>query len=297
MKAAPFIRVSVTEILNNSFSIYLSSIRIFFSIFLALNIANAALAKFILGFLPPFNPLSFSPDGSVTQIINYLVSLTPILSITFLLTWILTNLGCGLVVKCTFDILEGRKVDVKSNFMLTLRSLGKILGVSFLTGVLIISGIILLIVPGIIVAVIFSLSIPALICEQLGVFESLKRSKYLTDGVWWKTFLLLIAVIALLAVSYIFAEILVAVADIRQSIAKITIIIMVISFVEPIYPIGMSCLYYILRRQKSAYQLMNREVAYPQRTQDIGVKICYNCGQVLPYDAIYCPNCGLRVAY
>lgn len=297
MKATLLIRTSVTEILNNSFSIYLSNIGIFFSIFLALNIVNAALAKFILGFLPPFNPLVFSADGSIAQTINYLVSLTPILSLTFLSVWILTNLGCSLAVKCTLDILEGRKVNMKSNLLLTFKSLGKILGVSFLTGILIISGIVLLIVPGIIVAVIFSLSIPALMFERLGVFGSLKRSKELTDGVWWKTFWLLIAVLALLIVAYLSAEILVTVAVIRQSTAKIIAATMVISFVKPIYPVSISCLYYILMRQKSAYQLMSREVAYPQRIRDMGVKVCYNCGQVLPYDAIYCPNCGLRVAY
>lgn len=297
MKAVPLTRISITEILDNSFSTYLSKIGIFFPIFLALNVANAALAKFILRFLPPFNPLSFSADGFITQIINYLVSLTPILSLIFLSAWILTNLGCGLVIKCTFDILEGRKVNMKNNLLLTLRSLGKILGVSFLTGVLIISGITLLIVPGIIVAVVFSLSIPALIYERLGVFGSLKRSKELTDGAWWKTFLLLVAVLALLIVAYLSAEILAAVAAIRQSTTKVIAATLIISFVEPIYPISISCLYYILRRQKSAYQLMSREAAYPQRIQDMGVKVCYNCGQILPYDAIYCPNCGLKVVY
>ncbi|MEM1607227.1 MAG: YciC family protein [Candidatus Bathyarchaeia archaeon] len=205
-------------------------------------------------------------------------------------------MGCGLAAKCAFDILEGRRVNLKSNLLLTFKSLGEILGVSFFTGILIISGIAILIVPGVIIAVIFSLSIPALMYEQLGVFGSLKRSRELTDGAWWKTFLLLAATLALLIVAYLSAEIIAAVA-IRQSAARIIAAIMVISFVEPIYPISISYFYHILRRRKSAYQPISREAAYPQRIQDMGVKVCYNCSQVLPYDAIYCPNCGLRVAY
>ncbi|MCX8170658.1 MAG: YciC family protein [Candidatus Bathyarchaeota archaeon] len=295
MKFASLKRVSVTEILDNSFSIYLSSVEVFFPIFLALNAVNIIITRFILGFLPPFSQLNFSADRFLSQIINYLAYLIPILSLAFLSTWVITNLGCGLAVKCALDVLEGRKMNVKINLLITFRSLKEILGISFLTGALIISGIILFMIPGIIVAVIFSLSIPALMHERLGVFGSLKRSKELTDGLWWKTFSLIMSVLALLIVAYLFVSLLAA--NINQSFVRIIIAIIVISLIEPIYPISISHLYYILIRRKTVYQPTSHEATYPQRVYDVEVRVCYSCGQVLPYDAIYCPNCGERVAY
>lgn len=292
MRNASIMRISVTEILNSSFSVYLSSLEIFFSIFLALNVVNVALIKFILGFLPPFNPPYISADSFLLRTVNYLASSTPILSLAFLSAWILTNLGCGLAVKSAFDIFEGRKVNVKSNLILVFKLLKDILSVSFLTGVLIVSGIILFIFPGIIMAVIFNLSIPALISERLGVFRSLKRSRDLTDGAWWKTFLLLTAVFILLAAAYLSAELLTTV--LRSSIAKTMATIIAISLVEPIYPISISNLYNVLERQKAAHRPIDRETAYQQRIFESEVKVCYNCGQILPYDAVYCPNCGVR---
>jgi hypothetical protein len=59
---------------------------------------------------------------------------------------------------------------------------GRALGVNFLSGIGILLGLVLLIVPGIYLIAIWSLALPALMAEDLSVSESLSRSKALTEG-------------------------------------------------------------------------------------------------------------------
>lgn len=294
MGSGSALKISVTDILNTSFSVYLSKMKFSFIVFLAMNSINTILTSFITSFLQRFNP-PYSPESnSFPWLVDYVVSAIPAFSIIFLTTWVLTNLGLSLIVKWASDIFEGKEVDIKSGLSLIFRSLKDIISVSFLTGALIMLGLILLVLPGVILAIIFSLSIPALIIERLKVFGSLKRSKDLTDGTWWKISLLLLAILILFAAAYFFAEL--ASSFFRQKFAGAIITIVAISLIEPVYPISITYLYYVLRGQKPAYRLVEARAKYVQPTRKLEVKFCYSCGQVLPYDAIYCPNCGARVA-
>lgn len=286
-------KISVANILSTSFSIYLGKIKFSFIVFLALNSINAVLTRFVMDFLQHFSPY-YSPDNnSFPWLIDYIVSAIPAFSIIFLIIWVLTNLGLSLIVKCASDVFEGRRVDIKSSLLLIYKLLKDIIVICFLTGALIVSGLILLIVPGILMAIIFSLSIPVLIIERPKFLDSLKRSKNLTDGIWWKTSLLLLAVLLLFAAAYLSAEI--VSSFFRQRFAGVIATVIAVSLVEPVYPISITHLYYILRNQKSAYRPVEARVEYAWPTHEPGVKFCYNCGQVLPHDAIYCPNCGIKV--
>ena len=60
-------------------------------------------------------------------------------------------------------------------------------GVAICTGILTFLSAILL-VPGIIVACMYYVSMPACITERTGVFESMSRSQFLTKGYRWQVF-------------------------------------------------------------------------------------------------------------
>lgn len=49
-------------------------------------------------------------------------------------------------------------------------------------------GLVLLVVPGIILMTVWSVSGPALVAERVGIFEALGRSRALTKGIRWKVF-------------------------------------------------------------------------------------------------------------
>ncbi|MEM2430593.1 MAG: YciC family protein [Candidatus Bathyarchaeia archaeon] len=279
-----FHRISILEILDRSFSFYIDRIENFFPIFLLLNVANIFLVYTARFVMPKFNPPYGSLNDLLIWLINYGSFTAAILSILFLATWIITNIGNSMVIGYALDVFEGRRASIRESITLISHLLWKVLAISLITGILIALGFLLLILPGIIMMVIFSLSIPALIYEQTSVFSSLRRSKELTNNRWWRVFLLLLAIFIIFAVIYLLIEVLtIPFNQINQHfLIKEIIRVIIISLIEPIYPVNMAYLYYYLREQK----------IYPPRE----VKFCYICGQILPYDAIYCPNCGRRIS-
>jgi hypothetical protein len=94
----------------------------------------------------------------------------------------------GLVVHTVVARLNGRSVSMSASLSAGARFLLPLLGLGIIQGLGIIIGTVLLIVPGLILAVIWAVSAPSLVVEQRGVFESLQRSRDLTRGHRWAIF-------------------------------------------------------------------------------------------------------------
>jgi hypothetical protein len=88
----------------------------------------------------------------------------------------------GVLTRSTILQLSGRAPDLPGSALLALRLVLPILGISICVGFLIVIGFICLIVPGIILWCVFSVSVPALVEERAGVFGSIGRSRELTRG-------------------------------------------------------------------------------------------------------------------
>lgn len=288
-------KISALEILDKSFSIYLTKMEMFYAIFLILNIINAVLVHAITGFLPSLSASPELPSDFLSWLVDYGVSAIMVFSISILITWLITNFGNSVIIGCVSGILEGRRVEITKNLKLTFHLFGRLLVMSLVVGALVVLGFILLIFPGLVMAIIFSLSTPAMIIEHLGVLGSLRRSKELTDNMWWKIFLLLTALFTIFVLAYLVAEALFIILHryYRQILVRHILRILLITLVEPLYPISITHLYYELRWRK-----MTRpsppiyEERYPPIQE---AKFCHYCGQLLPYDALYCPNCGRRL--
>jgi hypothetical protein len=94
-------------------------------------------------------------------------------------TWALLQ---GVLVRSTVFYLSGRAPDLKKSAVVALRLILPIIAVSIVVSVLMTLGFICLIVPGFMIYCAFSVSVPALVEEQGGVFGSLERSRDLTRG-------------------------------------------------------------------------------------------------------------------
>ena len=99
-----------------------------------------------------------------------------------------SSLASGAVIYGVVQDLRGRSFSVADSLQIALNRLLPMVGVAICTTILIGLATILLIVPGLMVACAFYVSMPACVAEQAGVFESMARSRFLTKGCRWQVF-------------------------------------------------------------------------------------------------------------
>jgi hypothetical protein len=92
------------------------------------------------------------------------------------------------IVHATVADLNGRRVVVGESLKVGLRNWLPLLGLAILMGLGLMIGFVLLIVPGIILAVMWSVAVPAKVVEKIGVMAALQRSRDLTRGRRWAIF-------------------------------------------------------------------------------------------------------------
>jgi hypothetical protein len=88
----------------------------------------------------------------------------------------------GGLVRATISAAEGRRASFADCVATGLRRALPVLGVAIVLGLGTIVGLVLLIVPGVIVYIMWSVAIPVTVVERRGVFGSLGRSAALTRG-------------------------------------------------------------------------------------------------------------------
>ncbi|HEX5182083.1 MAG TPA: YciC family protein [Allosphingosinicella sp.] len=99
--------------------------------------------------------------------------------------WTVTQ---GALVRATVAFSEGRKASFAESITAGLAVTIPLFLLGVLSGLGIGLGMILLLVPGIILYIMWSVAAPALVEERIGVFEAFGRSNDLTDGARWKIF-------------------------------------------------------------------------------------------------------------
>lgn len=110
---------------------------------------------------------------------------------------IIQPLANGASTKLIAERYRGRQISVGASFASALRLLPGFLGAVLLSGLFIGLGTLLLIIPGIILAVKFSLIAPATIVERRGGTTAMSRSSELVKGNGWMIFALFIVMYAM----------------------------------------------------------------------------------------------------
>jgi len=104
----------------------------------------------------------------------------------FVITAIIIGLWTGIaIILAVNQIITGKLLGFKETLSLAWGKVLSYFGVSFLSGIIISLGFILLIIPGIIFSVWFSFAPVLVVLGGLGVFEALKKSKELISGYFW----------------------------------------------------------------------------------------------------------------
>jgi hypothetical protein len=98
----------------------------------------------------------------------------------------------GFVVRSSILHMSGRDPDFAGSVVAALKLFLPMLGIAIVSGIVIMIGFLLLIVPGVMLYIILIVSVPALVEERRGVFGSMRRSRDLTRGSRWLILLLVI---------------------------------------------------------------------------------------------------------
>jgi hypothetical protein len=92
------------------------------------------------------------------------------------------------IVHATVTDLNGRRVVLGDSLKVGLRNCLPLIGLAILTGLAVAIGLMLLIIPGLILMVVWSVAVPAKVVEKIGVFDAFTRSRDLTRGRRWPIF-------------------------------------------------------------------------------------------------------------
>ena len=106
----------------------------------------------------------------------------------------------GALVRASVDDLSGKGVSIGSALSAGLQNVLPLIGLAVLYSLGVAAGMVLLIVPGIMLALRWCVGAPVLIVERKGVFDSMGRSAVLTKGHRWAIFGLLVIYVIVVGV-------------------------------------------------------------------------------------------------
>jgi hypothetical protein len=105
---------------------------------------------------------------------------SPAYWLAVLATSIVGVLGQAIITAAALDHLYRRRVDVRASFATALDLLLPVFGFYLLGFLMIVAGLVLLVVPGVVVALALTVGLPAMLEERLGVVTAMSRSRDLT---------------------------------------------------------------------------------------------------------------------
>ncbi len=185
--------LSIGEILSQTFNLYSRNLVKYLIPFLAAGILTGlvtiAVRSAIVIPVPQVDPTS------------YLIASVTSIFLPGIVSWLADGFTAGITIKFTSDLLENGQANLQSSFNFTLTKVLPLLAASIITGILIVVGLIALVIPGVILALTFSLVYPVIMLEGTGVLGSISRSSVLVNNRWLKTFglLLLLGIIVAIA--------------------------------------------------------------------------------------------------
>jgi hypothetical protein len=219
--------MNLGDILNTTFNMYRENFPLFAGICAVIVIPQAILVS-----------LFAISHNALFVLLGLLVSL----AVPFLLT--------GALAQAVSARYLGRPMTVAQAYQaLGTGTILTLIGVSFLSAILVLIGLILVVIPGIYVAVRFTVASQAAVLERQGVTDSLRRSWNLVEGNWWRVFGIVIVVTILVGVlETIAGRVVGAIAGDVLGTGLSTAVVGIL--IQPIQAIALTLLYYDLRIRK-----------------------------------------------
>ncbi len=243
--------LSTSELLDRTFHLYRNNFVVFLGIMA----------------IPQLIVLAIQLVGSGLELGGSVISGALLTIIGALASFIAIEVSQAATVMAVSDVHLDRPVSIGSAFSASRGSIGRVVWISFVVGLAIGVAAIFLIIPGIYVALMWSMAIPVTLLEGGGLGTSTDRSKFLTKGSFGRIFVifLLVGVLALV-ISLILQTVLIMIAGVisrgnptsllalghaMQAIASF----LSTSLVGSLGTIALTLVYYDLRVRKEGFDL------------------------------------------
>ncbi len=162
----------VGDALNRTFSVFISGFRKF------VVLAAIPLAPVLL-----IDIIATQTSTNVEQGLNGFGSI---------LQFVLGSLATGTCLFGAYQIMRNRPFSISESFKVASGRMASLLGATLLVGLLTGLAFLLLIVPGVMLMVAWTVVLPAVVVERLGARAAMRRSRALTSGHRWAIFGLII---------------------------------------------------------------------------------------------------------
>ena len=247
--------LSTGELLDRTFALYRSHFGLFMGIFALPHLIVLAFQCVGVALQTPGN-----------QLTNALVTLLWTLG-ALLLTIIVAAASQAATVVAVSDVHLDRPASIKDSFVRVKGHIPGVIGVSLLVGLGVGAGLIALVVPGIILITMWSLSVPVKVLENKSATDAMSRSSDLTKGDRGRIFVIwLLFIVLSIGISFLFqwpVELLARVGSraalIRSGagwqVASLAAAFVSECLVGPLATIAFALVYYDERVRKEAFDL------------------------------------------
>ena len=282
--------LSIGEVVSRTFDLFRRGFVKYVLLFAVVETISGVLTTlvqraYVLPSLPP-NP---TPDQVSNWIPGFFGALVPLVGLSALVALVFIPVAVGTTIKMASEEIAKGQVDLGASVKFSISKLVWMWVLGILVGVLVGLGLIALVIPGIVLGIMFCLSLNALLIEDAGVLGSMSRSRELVSHRWLKTFAVFIIFIIIVAL----AGAIVGVISSPFGIASNVVSSILSSLYVPLLPIAVTVYYYSNAARTSPPQ--GAQQAMPPSTgPQPGMKYCSNCGTQMPAAAVYCPKCGIR---
>jgi hypothetical protein len=197
------------------------------------------------------------------------------------------------------DRIQTGQTDIRVSLRFAVLRTIPIWLVSIIVGIIVTAGVIALIVPGIILGIMFSLVLPVILIEKLGVLESLGRSRALVSHRWLKSFALFLVFGIIIGI----ATAIVSAISAPFGIASTVVSSILSAFYIPMVPIALTLYYYSnvariapppMSQPPMAAPPVSPMPPPPPSPMQAEMKYCSSCGTQLASNASFCSKCGAK---
>ncbi len=278
------------EVVSRTFDLYRRNFAKYFLVYLVVDAIMGVVATFAYSYFV----LPALPQGATQQQIldwfpGYIGTLAQLLAVIGLVGIVLGTIALGGTIRMASEEIENRPVELGSSVRFAASKLLWMWALGLVVGIIVFMGVLALIIPGIILLMMFVLTFPVLLIENVGVVGSLGRSRELVSHRWLKTLGLLIIMGIIVGV----AAAIVSQVSSPFGWASSLISNILGAFYQPLIPVSITLYYYSnlarIAPSPTGPMPLGQTVSAPP-----GMKFCPNCGTQLASSATFCSKCGAK---